>query len=113
FYSAVKEGRVEAVEITGMKVKGVYATTGSGVGRPKSFTTSLPLIEDDALMPLLREKGVKVEVVSDETSLFTYALLNILPILFIIGVFVWMSRRSSKMMGGPFGGMMKGRVKRF
>jgi cell division protease FtsH len=113
FYTAVSEGRVESVEITGMKVKGVYGTTGSGVGQPKVFTTSLPIIEDAALMPLLREKGVKLDVVSDETSLFTYAILNILPIVFIVGIFVWMSRRSSKMMGGPFGGMMKGRVKRF
>src|SRR5690606_22530393 len=30
-----------------------------------------------------------------------------------IGFLVWMSRRSSKMMGGPFGGLVKGRVKKF
>lgn len=113
FYSAVSEGRVESVEITGLKIKGTYGSSGSGVGQPKVFSTSLPIVDDAALLPLLREKGVKVDVVSDETSLFTYAILNILPILFIVGIFVWMSRRSSKMMGGPFGGMMKGRVKRF
>ncbi len=112
FYTAIEGDRVESVEITGLQVKGAYAQATSA-GRNKIFSTSLPLIEDKELMPLLRKKGIKIDVVSDETSLFTYALLNILPIVFIVGIFVWMSRRSSKMMGGPFGGMMKGRVKRF
>lgn len=114
FYQGVVDGRVQSVEITGLTVEGVFKSSGSGDGQTKSFRTSLPLIEDEQLLPLLRDKGVTIKVVSDEPSLATYTLLNVvLPFALILGFFAWMSRRNAKMMGGPFGGMMKGRVKRF
>jgi cell division protease FtsH len=71
-------------------------------------------MDDEQLLPLLREKGVNIRVVSDEPSLAIYTLLNVvLPFALILGFFAWMSRRNAKMMGGPFGGIMKGRVRRF
>ncbi len=114
FYAAVNADKVESVEITGLGVKGTYKDASGAVGRSNGFTTTLPSIEDDKLLPLLREKGVSIKVVSDEPSLAVYTLLNvIIPFGLIIGFLLWMSRRSSKMMGGPFGGLMKGRVKKF
>ena len=114
FYQRVKDGRVESVEITGLNIEGFFKSAGSGDGQTKSFRTSLPPLEDAQLLPLLREKGVTIKVVSDEPSLATYTLLNVvLPFALILGFFAWMSRKSAKMMGGPFGGMMKGRVRRF
>jgi len=116
FYGAVASDRVESVEITGLGIKGKYKDASGAVGYEQSFTTTLPAIQDEKLLPLLREKGVKIDVVNDETSLAFYTLLNVvLPFGLIIGFLYWMSRRSSKMMGGggPFGGLMKGRVKKF
>ncbi len=114
FYQAVKEGRVESVEITGLNIDGAFKSSGSGASQTKSFQTALPPIEDEELLPLLREKGVNIKVVSDEPSLATYTLLNVvLPFALILGFFAWMSRRNAKMMGGPFGGILKGRVRRF
>lgn len=114
FYGAVNNDKVESVEITGLTVKGQYKENGGAVGRSSTFSTTLPAMQDEKLLPLLRDKGVKIKVVSDEPSLAVYTLLNvIIPFGLIIGFLLWMSRRSSKMMGGPFGGMMKGRVKKF
>lgn len=114
FYRALTDDRVESIEITGQTVEGTYKSSGTGVGSSKTFTTSLPPLEDEKLLPLLREKGVKIDVKTDEPSLAFYTLINVLlPFVLILGFFAWMSRRSSKMMGGPFGGLMKGRVRRF
>lgn len=114
FYQGVKDGRVESVEITGLNIDGVFKSAGGGSSQSKNFRTSLPLIQDEQLLPLLREKGVTIKVLSDEPSLATYTLLNVvLPFALILGFFAWMSRRNAKMMGGPFGGLMKGRVRRF
>lgn len=107
FYHAAVSDRIESVEITGLTVEGKYKTGG------ERFKTNLPLIEDEKLLPLLRDKGVKIEVKSDEPSMALYTLFNIVvPALLFIGLLGWMSRRSAKMMG-PFGNMMKGRAKRF
>src|SRR5690606_30866244 len=107
FYHAAVSDRIESVEITGLTVEGKYKTGG------ERFKTNLPLIEDEKLLPLLRDKGVKIEVKSDEPSMALYTLFNIVvPALLFIGLLGWMSRRSAKMLG-PFGNMMKGRAKRF
>lgn len=111
FYQALSDDRIESLEMTGLQITGQFKSA-SGVGSAE-FTTTLPRMPDEQLLPTLREKGVKVEVKSDETSLALYTLVNvIIPFGLIIGLIAWMSRRNSKMMG-PFGGLMKGRVKRF
>ncbi len=107
FYQSVTDERIESVEITGLTVEGRYKTGTQG------FVTQLPLIEDETLLPLLREKGVKIEVKNDEPSMALYTLLNVVaPAVLFIGLLAWMSRRNSKMMG-PFGNVMKGKAKRF
>jgi cell division protease FtsH len=114
FFQSARAGKVASVEITGQTVEGRYASgTRSESGEPASFRTTLPALYDEQLLPMLRDKGVKIEVHSDEPSLAAYALLNVLPFLLILGGLLWMSRRNAKLMGGPFSGLLKGRVKRF
>lgn len=106
FYEQIVGGRVEQIQITGLNVEGKY----KGGER---FVTHLPLLEDEKLLPLLREKGVRIDVRNDEPSMALYTLLNVVaPAVLFIGLLAWMSRRSAKMMG-PFGNIMKGRAKRF
>src|SRR5690606_22154185 len=112
FFQAARSGKVASVEITGQTVEGRYAS-GTSSGESAAFQTTLPAIYDEQLLPMLRDKGVRIEVKSDEPSLAAYAFLNVLPFLLILGGLVWMSRRNAKMMGGPFSGILKGRVKKF
>ncbi len=114
FYQKLEAGKVESVEITGHEMEGVFTTATDIKGRNvKQFSTTIPAMEDEKLLPLLREKGVEIDVRSDEPSLAVYTLLNIVPFVLILGGLMWMSRRNAKMMGGPFSGLIKGRAKRF
>jgi cell division protease FtsH len=115
FFQQVEQGKIEKVEITGQHVRGAFTEKTHVGGRDlQQFVTTLPPFQDEALPPLLREKGVQVTVQTDEPSLALYTILNIvIPFLLIVGFLAWASRRTSKMMGGPFAGMVKGRVKRF
>jgi cell division protease FtsH len=112
FYQEAQDGRVESVELTGLKLRGKYKDSSLG-SNSSHFSTTLPRLEDEELLPMLREKGVRISIENDEPSLALYTLLNvIIPFGLFIGFIAWMSRRNAKMMG-PFGGLMKGRVKRF
>src|SRR5689334_802519 len=61
FFHAARSGKVSSVEITGQSVEGRYASGTSG-GDPASFRTTLPAIYDEQLLPMLRDKGVRIEV---------------------------------------------------
>ncbi|MEZ4224237.1 MAG: ATP-dependent zinc metalloprotease FtsH [Polyangiaceae bacterium] len=116
FYRFVEQDQLESVTLQGTRVTGVLKSEQSVDDvTVKKFQTTLPLLEDQQLLPLLREKGVKVDVRSEEQPLALQLVLSILPWVLIIGVWVWLSRRAQKMMGGanPFGGMLKGRTRRF
>lgn len=114
FVTAVEANHVKSIEVTGLTVVGEFEETRNiGGHETRKFRTNLPPIHDERLMPLLREKSVTVSAESDEPGLFVYTLLNFAPFFLVLGFFAWMSRRSAKMMGGPFAGILKGRVKRF
>jgi cell division protease FtsH len=115
FYEQLEQGKVQKLEITGQHARGKFTEKTRVDGRDlEQFTTTLP-VQDEALLPLLRDKKVQVSVQTDEPSLALYTILNIvIPFLLIVGFLAWASRRTSKMMGGgPFAGMVKGRAKRF
>jgi cell division protease FtsH len=103
FVKAVDAGRVRQVDITGNRARGVYGDTNS------VFQTYLPVV-DDSLMNKLQDKNVMV-IAHPETdgssSIFGY-LINLLPILLIIGVWLFLMRQ---MQGGSRGAMGFGKSK--
>ncbi len=115
FFEAVSAGQVVSVELVGREAKGKLKQKTTIAGQSlETFSTTLPALEDDRLLPLLRDQHVELSVKDNEPSLALYTLLNVVaPFALIILFLGFMSRRSTKMLGGPFGGMMKGRVKRF
>jgi len=115
FFDVVTSGKVQSVEMVGLELKGKLKSETQIAGKGLTiFTTTLPPLEDPQLLPLLRDKHVEIQVKNDEPSLALYTLLNVVvPFLLVIAFLAWMSRRSAKMVGGPFAGMMKGRAKRF
>ena len=117
FYDLVKKDQVESVTLRGQQVSGKLKSKQKIEDHEiENFDTMLPQQEDKDLMPLLREKGVKVEVKSEEQPVAIQLLLTVLPWVLIIGVWVWLSRRAQRMMGGaggPLSGMLKGKSHRF
>jgi cell division protease FtsH len=115
FYKAVEEKRIDNVTIRGQTVHGHFKPPATIEGRTlEVFRTLVPAQEDRDLLPLLREKGVVVNVKSEEQPLALQLVGSLLPFVLIVGAWVWLSRRAQTMMGpnGPLG-MIKGRSKRF
>ncbi len=116
FYRVVGEDKVEKVTLRGQTVLGTLKAQAQLDGHAtKAFRTTLPPIADDSLMPLLREKRVRVEVQSEEQPLALQLLSSLFPFLLIVGMWIWLSRSAQRMFsgGGPLGSMMKGRTRRF
>jgi cell division protease FtsH len=116
FYQLLKEDQVERVSVKGQTVTGLLRRSTQVDGRElKEFKTFLPLQDDRELLPLLREKRVRVEVESVEQSMALAVLVQLVPLVVVIAVWLWVSRRAQRMMGpgGPFGSILKGRTRRF
>jgi cell division protease FtsH len=115
FYAWVQAAKVESVVLTGEVVeaalKAPEAVEGKAVQR---FQTNIPA-NDDALLPLLRDKNVRVTVKSQQQPFAVQVVLTLLPWALIIGVWIWMSRRARSMLstGGPLGGFMKSPGRKF
>ena len=95
FLSAVKAGDVRQVQIQGQRIIGERAG-----GQP--FTTFAP--EDPGLIGDLVDAGVAIDAVPPpEPSVLGRLLTSMLPLLLIIGVWVYLSRRAAR--GGPAAGL--------
>jgi cell division protease FtsH len=89
FLELVNSGRVAKVTIKGQTLTGTEAD-----GRTK-FKTVIPTNPPDPeLFPLLKEKGVEIEVQSEGSSSWLFsALVWVLPALLVIVLWMWMIRR--------------------
>jgi len=106
FFQLVEQGKVKAVVLTGQTIDGELSAKQKVDGQTlQKFRTLMPA-EDAALLPLLRDKHVELHVASEEPPLLLTLAINLLPFALIVGMLVWMSRRTQKMMasGGPPGG---------
>jgi cell division protease FtsH len=115
FYKAVEEAHVERVTLKGQHVLGTFKGTLTIGGRPlHTFHSLVPVQPDAELVPLLRSKGLQVEVKSEEPTPAWQLVSSLLPFALIVGVWFWLSRRAQSMLGagGPLG-MMRGRSHRF
>jgi cell division protease FtsH len=113
FYTWVEQGKVGAVVIKGPQLTGTLkqAQTVAG-GSTQSFQTTLP-DRDEALIPLLRSKQTQVRVASEEQPLVAQLALSLVPWLLIIGVWLWASRRTEKLMAGGVLGGFKSKNRKF
>ncbi len=106
FIDKVEQQQVQSVIIQGLDVRGYY--TGSGVSADNAdassdFVVVLPVFADSEILDLMLENGVKVEIVSDQPSIWMNMLLGFLPWVFFIAVFIWISRRLRSGIGGGSG----------
>jgi cell division protease FtsH len=95
FIEQVREGNVREIlwnnvdqEITGTRTSG------------EEFVTTGPSEPPPEVLELLAENQVKVEFSTPTPNFFVQILPLMLPILLIIGFFVWMNRRAQGQMGG-------------
>ena len=85
FISHVEKGKVAEVTIQGENIEGSY-------GDGKNFKTYIP--QDAALVPLLKERGVKIAVKPSESNpWYMTVLISWLPIILLIGVWIFFMRQ--------------------
>ena len=97
FLSAVEDGKVEEVTISGKRLSGKFRGSGD------KFNTVAP--EDPNLVSMLREKKVNFKVSpidEDAPSLFTI-LVNWLPLLLLVAIWVFFMRQMQSGSGRAMG----------
>ncbi|NQV69693.1 MAG: ATP-dependent metallopeptidase FtsH/Yme1/Tma family protein [Pseudohongiella sp.] len=103
FKQRLRDNDVESVLIRGDKITGNYRRP---IDDFIQFDTTFPPMEDYDLFPLLEENDIEVRVSSAEQSTWTLLLINLLPWLLIIGIFMMSSRMlRSGGRGFPGGGV--------
>ena len=96
FVNDIKQGNVRAVTITEQNVKGVFHNN-------KAFTTYLPMRQDPNLLQLLLEKSVVVKGKPPEQPGLWIHLLNLLPWIVLIGIWIYVLRQQAGIgKGGAF-----------
>jgi cell division protease FtsH len=96
FLNRVDSGAVQRVTITDRSIEGVYKAGGE-------FSTYAPF--DSKLVERLREKNVefKAKSINADTPWYMSLLINWLPLVFLIGIFMFMSRQMQNGAGRAMG----------
>ena len=112
FKQDVTEGKVAKIRLKGDQVTGLFnqpkkkkEAKSKKSPLPQEFQTFLPSINDPSLMPLLEKNNVTIIAVPQGTSVWTGILIDLLPWVLIIGIFVYFGRRMQREMsdgGGIF-----------
>jgi cell division protease FtsH len=115
FFAWLGDGKVQSVVMSGESVDAALKSPETANGRAvqKIRTTVAP--NDPALLPLLRQKGVQIDVKGQQQSLPAQLLISLLPWALIVGVWVWMSRRAKSMLGSgsPYASFAKNQSRKF
>ncbi|GAB3098887.1 ATP-dependent zinc metalloprotease FtsH [Aestuariicella hydrocarbonica] len=99
FIQSLESGEIGRVEIRGLDLSGGYNNSDKSV----DFRTRLPEFIGDEFLQKLESADVDVNVKSSETPVWVNLLVGFLPWVFIIGVFVLLSRSVQSRMGGMGG----------
>ncbi len=99
FVQDINKGQIASVTITDQSIAGLTQNN-------KHFATYVPL-EDKSILPVMLKKGVDVTgKAPEERSIFVAMLISWLPILLIIGIWLFILRQQT---GGKGGAMSFGR----
>ena len=108
FVKQVNANNVKSVTITNYTVTGAFASpvpSADGTTKSTQFTTTVPQFGNDELIPLLQLHNVAITVQPSSSGGMDF-LLNILlfvgPLLLMILLFWWMSRRVTRTQSGIF-----------
>ena len=101
FINAVREGRVQSVQIGAAELRGVLRGEGETAQSQPARTTRReiisavrpPEVADPELLPLLREKGVEVVGKVESDGWLSALFISAFPILLLIGFWLWTFRR--------------------
>ena len=100
FMQDVEQSQVGKVTITGNEIAGEYKQLGPD-GQPKRFTTYAPDYDD--LVKDLRKAGITIEARKPKESTYLVTILSWLPMLVLIGIWIFFMRQMSRAPKKPAG----------
>ncbi|GAA0990633.1 ATP-dependent zinc metalloprotease FtsH [Acrocarpospora macrocephala] len=106
FLKQVEAGNVKDIYATGYSIQGdlkAQAKDPDGNKMYTKFSTEMPVFANqDQIFQLLTSQNVtvKAEPLSDSRGTFWNLVLSLLPVLLLAGVWMWLLRRGTSMMGG-------------
>ena len=113
FKDMVADGKIEKVEID----QGMITAHGTGAGEKKEGSTApvynvvIPTaVSDDNLITLLEENDVTIVAIQDTSGMWTTIIWFILPLVLMLGFFVFMSSRLRGGGGGAGGLLSMGKM---
>jgi len=119
FKQEVSSGKVSEVTIEGHQVTGVMKSAGDSgdASGQQPFRTYIPEVGDPKILDLLENNNVTITAKASGPSILSRLVVNFLPWLIIIGLFIFFWQRMQRQMGGQQGGGMfsmgKSKAKRF
>ena len=98
-------------EVAANKVSTATITSAGAVSGKldsgEAYTSQIPIaLDDTALTPLLLDHKVQVTGTNASATSVLGLAVDLLTLLFFVGVLVWFVRRSRKQLGGGLGGIM-------
>lgn len=113
FLSQLEAGNVSSVSIRGERINGELLENKEmqvkGVPKPvevKYFNTYAPKFEGEGLIKKLEDKDVVVDVEPEAEPSFLVQMLSwILPVVIIVGAWMYLMRRAARQVGGGPGGL--------
>ena len=114
-YQWIEQGKVESVVLDGELVAATLKSPETLEGRQIKDLQTNVAPNDSQLLPLLRQKGVRITVRSQKQPFAVQVLFTLLPWALIIAAWFWMSKRAKGMLGagGPLGGLIKNQSRKF
>jgi len=108
FRSLLEEGRILSLHLRGREAEGELddnIAIGPKGEVARRFTTRLPELDDETLIPALRQHQVDISVSStEEHSVLLAIVFNVLPWVILIAFWVWLMRRAQRNISGGLGG---------
>jgi cell division protease FtsH len=97
---------VSANKISTATISSTGSVSGK-LGTGEAYTSQIPTaLDDTALSPFLLKHKVAVTGTNSSSTALDDVLETLLPIVLLLGAFVWFSRRSRKQLGSGLGGIM-------
>jgi cell division protease FtsH len=114
-YQWIEQGKVESVVLDGEVVSATLKSPETLDGRQVKELQTNVAPNDSQLLPLLRQKGVRISVKSQRQPFALQLLFTLLPWVVIFAAWSWISKRAKGMLGagGPLGGLMKNQSRKF
>ncbi|MGH2515966.1 MAG: ATP-dependent zinc metalloprotease FtsH [Ktedonobacterales bacterium] len=105
FISQVDANNVKTVTITDNSISGVFnSAVHSDLANQTEthFSTTVPNLTSEQTLPALTAHHVQIIGQANNNGFWTSLLFTWVPILLIIGLFIWFSRRAASAQGGIF-----------